>query len=89
MKQEWQPIETAPKDGQRILIGWWEDPDHESWQARAAYWEDAFECAWSEEIEDNLPVAAWTDDAVASFAYEETHSYQPTHWMPLPEPPAL
>jgi hypothetical protein len=60
---EWQPIETAPKDGTLILV----------WRAavldRVAHhgidmWSDKSQAWWS-----SLP------------------SQQPTHWMPLPEPP--
>lgn len=80
----WQPIDTAPKDGTKILI----------WDGKgqfAAWWDPTFEddaakneaCDW----EKSHYIGAWTDGCVLSFGYEETYSYEPTHWMPLPPPP--
>jgi hypothetical protein len=71
---KWQPIETAPKDGTCILI----------WDGHMcpATWSDCcdhgqFETAPGWQIfscEDSWHSAA---------------AYNPTYWMPLPEPPAL
>lgn len=58
---EWQPIETAPKDGTEIIL-WnksWQSPHSGYYGWRG--WEQAYECG------------PWKN--------------QPTHWMPLPEPP--
>jgi hypothetical protein len=63
---EWQPIETAPKDGQPILV-----------------WRDS-----------GVHIMRWRirrDDG--NGFWDEWHvgvrhlKIQPTHWMPLPEPP--
>ena len=64
---EWQPIETAPKVRQSILVY----------------------C----EYQKNIYVAYWDDDyhprgwhhfgGISGFIWE-----CPTHWMPLPAPPA-
>jgi len=61
---EWQPIETAPRDGTRVLIA-----DEDVWMAVARFWP----C--------NM---AWTEDAASGLKLNE-----PTHWMPLPEPPKM
>lgn len=63
----WQPIETAPKDGARLwlfwplahvddqqAIGWWIDTP------TGGYWTDALDCRFE----------------------------PPSHWQPLPPPPA-
>lgn len=62
---EWQPIETAPKDGTRIL----------AWDGRSihvAYW------GW----DNPANRLAWLGGHCRI-----DHIDQPTHWMPLPEPP--
>lgn len=60
----WQPIETAPKDGTKILANF-THPEVEYWPV-VAYWTDAV---------DMQRWAGFPRDA------------QPTHWMPLPQPP--
>jgi len=65
---DWQPIETAPKDGKRFLI----------WSAI-----DGMEIGyWSTSL--------WVKKGGAWIIYEarsDTIELEPTHWMPLPEPP--
>jgi hypothetical protein len=68
----WQPIETAPQDGTRILL--WRaghvicgrfDPDR-----RAA-----------------KPRPYWTHDAEFLLGKLDARATAPTHWQPLPAPP--
>jgi len=79
----WQPIESAPKD-QCILLASLavenagKGPE---WSITAGYWDAEFE--WDNDVYRG----AWTDDSVASWAYEERVELSPTHWMPLPEGP--
>lgn len=66
---QWQPIETAPKDGTRLL----------------AYWPPVFGG-------DNAGCATtwWVVTSSGLFGWESPWEYadrEPTHWMPLPEPP--
>ena len=60
-KDGWRPIETAPKDGTRILV-------------------------WVEGAESHEIVGwlgdCWFNGDVTDFMFGD-----PTHWMPLPEPP--
>lgn len=74
---KWQPIETAPKDGMRVLLYdpkcdvaisglWHDDPGKNT--------PDGYEPAWSWWVADD-DLLLW-DDGTA-----------PTHWMPLPPPP--
>jgi hypothetical protein len=59
---EWQPIETAPKDGTHILV-------QTPFGMTTAYSTGYF---------------IWT--GVFSADYDNP-GIEPTHWMPLPEPP--
>ena len=80
---DWQPIETAPKDGTWILVSGgkagFDDymKEIESWpQCMVAFCEPARD-EWSR---DYWAVCFW--DGGWRTDYES-----PTHWMPLPEPP--
>jgi hypothetical protein len=75
---EWQPIETAPKSER--LIGWFPLPGGTTSHARVhvMYWTNwdglrGFIPCWN--------VTGWGAGMDALF------KYQPTHWMPLPDPP--
>ena len=73
---EWQPIETAPTDGEAILVsgevlGEWEiaivedlTPGRGDWVICGTYWEE--------------------DGEYGCLARPD---FRPTHWMPLPEAP--
>lgn len=71
------PIESAPKDGTRVLIagGTFAVYDHMDLDASnfvtMAYW-DKVRMHWHGE-EAN--------------AHDEFNCHLPTHWMPIPEPP--
>ena len=62
----WRPIETAPKDGTPVLLGF---PGY--LHAMHGHYEDGI---WGQLDSD--------------FGFEHLPT-QPTHWMPLPAPPAL
>jgi hypothetical protein len=75
----WQPIETAPRDGERIVLAKYDWAHGLSafgpsdvqiyglWWMTVGYWSDKW-LNWNDGIEPS---------GLAS----------PTHWMPLPEPP--
>lgn len=77
--QQWQPIESAPKDGTWVLLWdarhevavsgrWWHEPTMDTPSGYEPGWD-----GWS--ADDDLLV--WDDP-----------TSQPTHWMLLPAPPA-
>lgn len=76
MMSEWQPIETAPKDGTIILVS-----DKRS--VSAAYWGLAPRASGL--VDRNYP---WTmlDETNGLNGWMDGPS-GPTHWMPLPAPP--
>lgn len=79
----WQPIETAPKD-RAILVSWPNDGSEE-WKGdprvRVAYWdEDA-------PMHLGYGDTGWTDVTTGEGCYCH-YGAVPTHWLPLPDPPA-
>jgi len=60
---EWQPIETAPRDGTAIIGAW--QCLNKTWEMNKVHFDDGI---W------------WT--------HYMDGAHEPTHWMPLPEPPA-
>jgi hypothetical protein len=84
----WQPIETAPKDGTWILC-WSVTKDEEpKYPQRVKLW------FWDQHRSRSRYTkynpgghGAWSyDDKILHQSSGE--EYEPTHWMPLPEPPA-
>lgn len=70
---EWQPIETAPRDGTEILI-YLGSP----WAAvEKAQWYEP----WRNWQKENID---WSENPKEQFGIG---SAIPTHWMPLPAPP--
>lgn len=69
---DWQPIETAPQDGTPILAT--------SGQIMPEIWR------WESDMYATRPNPSWLPmDRIMGKAWARAH--QPTHWMPLPEPP--
>lgn len=69
---DWQPIETAPKDLRLLLL----TPRYAStrvWIGR-----------WNKDQHSKMPRPYWD---IESWKTMTSRSGQPTHWMPLPEPP--
>lgn len=88
---QWQDISTAPRDGTEVLLGWF-FKDKNGIVHDEAY----IVAAWYENMEGN-GIACWMVDADYSFTFNKNPHYEdtphdcrltdPTHWMPLPEPP--
>lgn len=71
MMTEWQPIETAPKDGTRVDL-WVEVSLLGAGRETDCYWDRG---AWF------IPANNYGDGCST---YD---GQMPTHWMPIPEPP--
>lgn len=85
----WRPIETAPKDGTPIQA---RIPGHGSDNIIA--WVHGFlddnelDCSGWAFVEDQEPPADWTDGVCWARNEDGQPSTSPTHWQPLPPPPA-
>ena len=83
MTEQWQPIETAPRDGTEILI----------WKAT---WDFAPKAKWDLVDGDDGWFGAWVfsetlclGESEGLLGWNEDIEYgsMPTHWCPLPKPP--
>jgi len=71
MGSEWKPIETAPRDGTKILV-YCGVPERPSYASMTTV-------KWSLDGWALLQAGGWAED------YEPQS--KPTYWMPLPPPP--
>ncbi len=73
---EWQPIETAPKDGTTILL----------YRPSAAAWAKVTVGKYKD---DNFAKKAkpYWEIWFKIGGVRESREWNPTHWMPLPVPP--
>lgn len=77
---DWQPIETAPKDGGTIIIAVKTILGY--WNIGTAYWVD----------EQSRGISGWMPRGVLrdfNGGYNDLALGNPTHWVPLPETPDI
>lgn len=75
---DWQPIATAPKDGTYVMLwGKWEDEAH-GFGPWPAYWDRGDE-EWLSSVTPQEHLGAGV--------FKCLYIQEPTHWMPLPQPP--
>ena len=94
---EWQPIETAPRDGTAVLLWLSEDIDryyvaeHRAPRLCIGFWGSP-ELSFSPgemwcSVEAKEEVWGMGGELTGPMSSTECISVSPTHWMPLPEPP--
>ena len=71
---DWRLIETAPKDGTRILI-------YDRGRINIAFWDE------NAELGENENAPGWQIFSCENDVYYSTASKTATHWMHLPEAP--
>ena len=76
---QWQPIETALRDGSYIIAGCFKR-DEFKW-VKHSRWITADEISEIEGLPADEFGPGWTDGD------DDSEPLYPTHWMPLPAPP--
>lgn len=82
----WQPIDTAPMDGRTILIGRFNS--HGKWRTMRGQWMGEEYIAQNWEDPDDVEPGWFETSAEADETPNCWRIIEPTHWMPLPAPPA-
>jgi hypothetical protein len=75
----WQPIDSAPKNGTRILL----------FRPTAFCTCHIVIGLWNEDTRHDHPKPYWSHDAEHELGTKEARKFQPSHWMPLPEHPQI
>lgn len=70
---EWKPIETAPKDGTEILLLEYLSEDDYGSVDRGCW--------------GFVETSDYNGEKIYDWLSNYGHIEEPTHWMPLPEPP--
>lgn len=76
----WQPIETAPRCGKAIRVGWWDE--HGEWNESIDFYSDG---DWHNHQDYYNHYTCVRTPGIGMVGPSESAPY--THWMPLPEPP--
>ena len=80
----WMPIESAPKTGRTLLLGYWNS--HGKWRTVRGQWMSA-EYIGQEWEEPDEVEAGWFETAVEADDVPNCWPVSPSHWQPMPEPP--
>ncbi len=81
METKWQKIETAPRDGRYIIAGRFSKRGALQWVQHSRF-VSAEDVAAQDGGDFDDYVSGWTNGT------DEDDAAFPTHWMPLPTPPA-
>ncbi|HWL30004.1 MAG TPA: hypothetical protein VNQ97_13975 [Burkholderiaceae bacterium] len=82
----WKPIESAPKTGRTLLLGYWNS--HGKWRTVRGQWMSA-EYIGQEWDEPDGVEAGWFETAVEADDVPNCWPVTPSHWQPMPAPPCL
>ena len=83
VRAEWQPLDTAPKDGTHILIAW-KGSNADLWHTTIGYWR-THHGDYEKDTHKHWAMVRVTDPSLTSMGPEEIRDW--VRWMPLPNPP--
>ncbi|WYX26499.1 hypothetical protein WJ969_13865 [Achromobacter xylosoxidans] len=82
----WLPIESAPKTGRTLLLGYWNS--HGKWRTVRGQWISAEYIAEHWEEPDDAE-EGWFETAVEAEEAPNCWRITPSHWQPLPAAPGV
>ena len=85
LQPDWKPIETAPKNGHTLLLGYFNS--NGNWRTMRGQWisQDYIDNYFEDDWADADP--GWYETVVESDDLPNCWLIDPTHWMPIPPPP--
>lgn len=83
---DWQPIETAPKDGTTVLLYGLIYQEHKS-MAVGKWIDESYDELVEVERKGNRVISEWVKQDRGH--WDAAGMYDPTHWMPPPAPPDM
>ncbi|MFD4837696.1 hypothetical protein ACFWP0_09315 [Achromobacter sp. NPDC058515] len=83
-KNQWKPIESAPKTGRTLLLGYWNS--HGKWRTVRGQWMSAEYIGQEWEEPDDVE-AGWFETAVEADDVPNCWPVNPSHWQPMPAAP--
>jgi len=85
LQPDWEPIETAPKNGHTLLLGYFNS--NGNWRTMRGQWisQDYIDNYFEDDWADADP--GWYETVVESDDLPNCWLIDPTHWMPIPPPP--
>ncbi|WP_258231380.1 hypothetical protein [Achromobacter pulmonis] len=84
MNNEWKTIDSAPKTGRTLLLGYWNS--HGNWRTVRGRWMSLEYIAEHWEDPDEAE-EGWFETAVEADDAPNCWSVSPSHWQPMPVPP--
>lgn len=84
MTQQWKPIESAPKTGRTLLLGYWNSRGN--WRTVRGQWMSAAYIAEFWEEPDDVE-EGWFETSAEADDAPNCWPVTPSHWMPTPAAP--
>jgi len=83
---DWRPIETAPKDGEEVILWLPEIPNKQIPRWIVSKWAPYWNC-WMNEYSNGPAYNTVSKKHPAGYMTSDFQQVAPSHWMPSPKKP--